>query len=126
MNETLKQILFRFVLPVVAAVTVGLGSAIFSSIKINEKLESRVAKIERTVDDEKLLSRTITLETAIERHERALERDFARHEQMVLELGHKTEDQEKRLTRVEALVGEVQRLLSEISADVKQLLRGRK
>lgn len=126
MNETMKQILIRFILPILVPVFVGLGSAVISSVIMNGKLDNRVSKIERTVDDEKLLSRTINLETAIDRHERALERDFARHEQTVLELGHKTEDQERRLTRLETLVGETQRLLAEISADVKQLLRGSK
>ena len=124
MNETLKQILLRFILPMLAPLLIGLGSAVISSTIMNRQLETRVTKLERSVDEEKLLSRTISLETAIERHERALERDFARHEKTVLELGHKTEDQERRLTRLETLVGETRRLLSEISADVKTLLRG--
>lgn len=124
MNETMKQILLKFILPILVPVFVGLGSAVISSTIMNEKLNERMAHLERSVNGEKLLQRTSNLEVAIERHERALERDFARHEQIVLELGHKTEDQEKRLTRLETLVGETQRLLSEISADVKTLLKG--
>lgn len=124
MNDTLKQILLRFILPILVPVVVGLGSAVISSVIMNEKLESRVTKLERSVDDEKLLTRTTNLEIQIERHEKALERDFARHEQTVMEIGHKTEDQERRLTRLETLVSEMQRILAEIRTDVKILLRG--
>lgn len=126
MNPFMRGILMRFILPILVPVVVGLGSAVISSTIMNEKLNERLGQIERDVRGEKLLSRTIQLETQIERHEKALERDFARHEQTVFELAHKTDDQEKRLTRLETLVGETQRLLAEISADVKQLLRGRK
>lgn len=124
MNDTMKQILIKFILPILVPVFVGLGSAVISSTIMNEKLDERVVHLERSVNEEKLLQRTSNLEVAIERHERALERDFSRHDQMVLELGRKTEDQERRLTRLETLVGETQRLLSEISADVKTLLKG--
>lgn len=126
----IKERIWRFIIPIaasiVSAVLVGGASTILTSQMYTAKLNERVSYLEKDVTQEKLLSRTIQLETQIERHEKALERDFARHEQTVFELAHKTDDQEKRLTRLETLVGETQRLLAEISADVKLLLRGRK
>lgn len=123
----IRERLWRFLIPIAAsilsAVLVGGGSTILTSKMYTEKLNERVGALERDVTQEKLLSRTVQLETQIERHEKALERDFARHEQTVYELAHKTDDQEKRLTRLETLVGETQRLLGEIRADVKLLLR---
>ena len=128
MSEIVKERLWRFVIPIAASIIsaalVGYGSTAITNHYLTKELGTKVSKLEKTVDEEKLLTRTISLETQIERHEKALERDFTRHEQIVLELGHKTEDQERRLTRLETLVSETQRLLSEISADVKQLLRG--
>lgn len=124
MNETVKNILFKFVLPALGPVLIGLGSAVISSKIMTETLNERVAHLERSVNDEKLLQRTANIEVQIERHERALERDFARHEHTVDLLSTKTEEQERRLTRLEALVDETQRLLAEIRADVKTLLRG--
>lgn len=125
--SNIRERLWRFLIPIAAsilsAVLVGGGSTILTSKMYTEKLNERVGALERDVTQEKLLSRTVQLETQIERHEKALERDFARHEQTVYELAHKTDDQEKRLTRLETLVGETQRLLGEIRADVKLLLR---
>ena len=72
----------------------------------------------------KLVERTGQIESQIARHEKALDKDFARHEVSMTELSHKTDDQEKRLTRLETLVNETQVLLTEIRADVKILLRG--
>ena len=130
MNDIIRERIWRFVIPIAAsiisAVLVGGGTTILTSRMYTEKLSERVAHLENNVIEGKLLSRTDKLETQIERHEKALERDFARHEQTVLLLSQKTEDQEKRLTRLETLVGETQRLLSEIRADVKLLLRGGK
>ncbi len=125
-SSFIKGFVLRFVLPVLAPIVVGLGASVISSRMMTEQLDHRVTTLEKEVTEEKLLTRTVNLEIQIERHEKALERDFARHEQTVFELAHKTDDQEKRLTRLETLVGETQRLLSEISADVKLLLRGSK
>lgn len=125
MNEMLKQIFFRFVLPVLVPVAVGLGSAVLTSWSMTQMLDSRVSSLEMTVESHKPLTGKIEkLETTIERHEKALDRDFLRHEQIVAALASKTDDQEKRLTRLETLVGETQALLTEIRADVKILLRG--
>lgn len=122
-----KDWLKRFVLPLAAsvcsAVLVGIGSVFWAISGATHDLTNRVVHLEKDVTQEKLLTRTVNLEVQIERHEKALERDFARHEQIVFELSHKTDDQEKRLTRLETLVNETQRLLSEISTDVKTLLR---
>lgn len=107
-NPLWKEALLRFAVPVGAAIIVGIGSAFASMWLLTGKLESRVEQ----------------LEIQIERHEKALDRDFIRHEQIVASLSNKTEDQERRLTRVEALVNEVQRTLAEIRSDIKTLLRG--
>lgn len=128
MSEAKKDLLWRFVVPIAASIIsaalVGFGSTVYTGNLLTQKLAERVSHLEKDVTQERLLTRTVNLEIQIERHEKALERDFARHEQTVFELSHKTEDQEKRLTRLETLVGETQRLLAEIRADVKQLLRG--
>lgn len=108
MSEAIKQIIIRFVLPALVPVFVGLGSAVITSMVVTERLSARVAN----------------LEVQIEKHEKALDRDFTRHEQTVSNIAQKTDDQEKRLTRLETLVGETQVLLNEIRADVKILLRG--
>lgn len=108
MSDTIKQILIHFVLPVLVPVIVGLGSAVITSMVVTERLSARVAH----------------LEVQIEKHEKALDRDFARHEQTVAAISLKTDDHEKRLTRLEALFTENQAMLSEIRTDVKILLRG--
>lgn len=108
MNEVIKQTIFKLVLPVLVPVAVGLGSAVIATKIMVEKLDTRVSH----------------LEVQIKRHEKALDKDFARHEVSMTELSHKTDDQEKRLTRLETLVNETQVLLTEIRADVKILLRG--
>ena len=59
MNDTLKQILLRFILPILVPVIVGLGSAVISSVIMNEKLEARVTNLEKSVDDEKLLGSVV-------------------------------------------------------------------
>ena len=128
--EKLKNGAIRFSLrlacTMISAVIIGVASSYVTTMISLDNLATRVSHIEKKVLDEKLSERTIALETAILRHEQALERDFGRYEQMVFELAHKTDDQEKRLTRLETLVSETQRLLAEISADVKSLLRARK
>lgn len=108
MKEMGKDILARFVLPVLAATVIGIGSSIVACLVVTERMDGRVS----------------SLEVQIARHERALDRDFQRHEQTVAAISSRTDDQEKRLTRLETLVGETQRLLAEIRADVKILLRG--
>lgn len=100
--------LMKFVLPICASVVLAVGTAVISGMVMTARMEGRVSH----------------LEIQIERHEKALDRDFARHEQTVLEIAHRTDDQEKRLSRLEALVSQTQELLSEIRSDVKILLRG--
>lgn len=128
MTETTKQVVLRFVMPVLGSIVAGAVAAALSCWLMVHLLDSRVTRLEklppRVENLEKLETRIPPLETMMQRHEKALERDFARHEQTVAALGIKTDDQEKRLTRLETLVGETQALLTEIRADVKILLRG--
>lgn len=128
MTETAKQVVLRFVMPVLGSIVAGAVAAALSCWLMVHLLDSRVTRLEklppRIENLEKLETRIPPLETMMQRHEKALERDFTRHEQTVLALSVKTDDQEKRLTRLETLVGETQALLTEIRADVKILLRG--
>ena len=110
MNEFVKHAIVRFVLPVLAPVIVGIGSAIIATLITTERLEGRLTHVE----------------DQIQRHERVIEKEFSRHEQNTKILSEKTDDQEKRLTRQEAIVGETQKMLSEIRSDIKTLLRERK
>lgn len=103
-----KEKLLGFAMSLGAPIIVGALSAIISMYMMTGKLETRVDH----------------LEVQIERHEKALDRDFLRHEQVVATLSNKTDDQERRLTRLEALVNETQNLLAEIRSDIKTLLRG--
>ncbi|MBD5608556.1 MAG: hypothetical protein HDQ93_06880 [Desulfovibrio sp.] len=108
MKELGKDILVKFALPILASMVIGIGSSILSCLLVTERMNGRVT----------------SLETQIAKHEHALDRDFQRHEQTVAILANRTDDQERRLTRLEALVGETQALLAEIRTDVKILLRG--
>lgn len=126
MIDLVKNWLGKFSVQLAVGICVGIGASLLTASMTLNNLQTRVSTIEEKVIKDKVPERIVKLETAINRHEQALERDFNRHEQMVFELAHKTDDQEKRLTRLETLVSETQRLLSEISADVKSLLRARK
>lgn len=125
MTELVKQAFLRFVLPLLVPLLIGLGSAVITSREMNASLDSRVTTLEDKAKSLDPLSHKMErLETTIERHEKALDRDFLRHEQIVSALASKTEDQERRITLLEAHFGETQHLLDEIRADVKVLLRG--
>ena len=124
-KETIKNLALRFGITVLASMILGLGSAALTGWVMVQLLDNRVTLLETKVQEQSPLTGKVDkLETTIERHEKALDRDFLRHEQIVASLTVKTEDQEKRLTRVEALVGEVQATLKEIQMDIKTLLRG--
>lgn len=128
LSDKVKQMLQRVAVTVGASRLAGaVGAALSCWLTIN-LLDSRVTKLEalpKKVEElEKLGQRIPPLENMMMRHEQALERDFSRYEHMVITLSGKTDDQEKRLTRLETLVGETQALLAEIRADVKILLRG--
>lgn len=125
MTELMKQALQRFVLPCLVSLVVGATGALVTSVFAVKALDVRVTSLEAMpVEVRDMKDRLQLLEPQIVRHEKALERDFLRHEQTMLSLSLKTDDQEKRLTRLETLVGETQALLAEIRADVKLLLRG--
>lgn len=124
MNDLIKKIL-KTALPAVLSLAIGLGSAGVTGWLMLHNLDSRVAILEKGAETQHAVpGRLDRLETTIERHEKALDRDFARHEATVADISHKTDDQEKRLTRLEALFTETQAMLSEIRSDVKVLLRG--
>lgn len=124
MHDLFKKSL-KLALPAVLSLAIGLGSAALTGWLMLHNLDSRVAHLEKAADKQQAVpARLEKLETTIERHEKALDRDFARHEATVADISHKTEDQEKRLTRLEVLFTETQALLSEIRSDVKILLRG--
>lgn len=124
MTEFVKQITSKFILPILVPLCIGLGSAVITSKEMNAKLDIRVATLETAVITGDLPHKVVEMRTQLDRHEKALDRDFARHEATVADISHKTEDQEKRLTRLEALFTETQALLAEIRTDVKILLRG--
>ena len=120
-----KDLFFKFILPILASMIFGLGSAALTGWVMVQQLNNRVTELEVKVQEQAALSGKVNkLETTIERHEKELDRDFFRHEQTVASIMSKTEDQEKRLTRLETLVNERQRLLEEIRSDVKIILRG--
>lgn len=126
MTDMVKQVVHRFVLPSLSALVVGAVGALVASVFAVNTLDVRVSKLEDIPADVRdMKDRLQVLEPQIVRHEKALERDFLRHEQTMRLLSVKTDDQEKRLTRLETLVGETQALLAEIRADVKLLLRGK-
>lgn len=122
----LRHFFLRLAVSMISAICIGIGASYVTTMLRLENFDTRISQVEKKVIDEKLVERTVSLETAILRHEQALDRDFERHEKLVYELSHKTDDQEKRLTRLETLVSETQRLLGEIATDVKQLLRARR
>lgn len=125
-KETIRNLALRFGGTLLASMILGLGSAALTGWVMVQLLDNRVTILETKVQAQSPLTGKVDkLETTIERHEKALDRDFLRHEQIVAGLTVKTEDQEKRLTRVEALVGEVQATLKEIQMDIKTLLRGK-
>lgn len=110
MTELMKGVLLKFVLPVCACAVTGVGSALVSSMIFNEKIDGRVTN----------------LEVQIEKHEKALEKDFARHDSAVMALTARNDEHERRITRMETIMDGVQSTLSEIRADVKALLRERR
>lgn len=101
-----QTILFPLIVPVL----VGIGSAAIAGMVMTARLEERVSH----------------LESQMQRHEQALDRDFSRHEQAVSQLNRRTDDQERRLAKLEGVAEETRTSLAEIRADIKTLLRGAK
>lgn len=96
------------VLPLLVSVLVGIGSAATTGMVMTARLEERVSN----------------LESKIEKHEQTLGRDFTRHEQAVSYLVRRTDEQERRLAKLEGVAEETRTSLTEIRADIKTLLRG--
>lgn len=107
MNATLRFVQ-GLVLPLLVPVLVGIGSAAISSMVMTARLEERVSH----------------LESQMQRHEQTLDRDFTRHEQAVSYLVSRTDEQERRLAKLEGVAEETRTSLAEIRADIKTLLRG--
>lgn len=122
-GDSMKPALFRFGLTLLAPLLIGIVSAAMTGWIMVQVLDNRVTVLEAKVEvNEPLKQKVDKLEVTIDRHEKALDRDFLRHEQIVAGLTVKTEDQEKRLTRMETLYGEMQSTLIEIRTDIKRLL----
>ena len=96
------------VFPLLVPVLVGIGSAATTGVVMTARLEERVAH----------------LETQIRRHEEVLDRDMTRHQGAYSDLAKRTEAQDQRLAKLEALTEESRKSLGEIRADIKTLLRG--
>lgn len=105
----LRVALLRFAIPICASCVIGLGSAVITGLVFNAQMESRVTHIE----------------VQMQKHEKVLERDFGRQEQLASSLSMRTDDQERRITRLETLMDEVNSTLKEIRADVKTIMRGK-
>ncbi len=107
MNATLRFVQ-GLVLPLLVPVLVGIGSAATTGMVMTARLEERVSH----------------LESQMQRHEQTLNRDFTRHEQAVSYLVSRTDEQERRLAKLEGVAEETRTSLAEIRADIKTLLRG--
>lgn len=109
-TPSLSRFIQTFVFPLLVPVLVGIGSSAVTGAVIMTRLEERVTY----------------LESQIQRHEKALERDITRHESSFSTLTHRTDNQDQRLSKLEAMAEEARTSLSEIRADIKTLLRGQK
>ena len=103
-----QRLMQAFILPLIVPVLVGIGSAAITGMVMTARLEERVAH----------------LESQMLRHEKALDRDISRNESSVSDLARRSDSQDQRLAKLEALVQESQASLGEIRADIKILLRG--
>lgn len=125
-KKPFRELAVRFGVSLVAPLLVGIIGSALTIWATMHTLDLRVTNLENKLQiQEPLAARLAQLETTIERHEKALDRDFMRHEQIVAALTNKTEDQERRLTLLEAHFGETQSLIVEIRSDIKTLLTGR-
>lgn len=87
MTEMMKQIAAKLGLPIIASVCVGIGSAFLVDWSMMKVLNQRVVNLEALSKvQEPLKGKLEKLEVTIERHEKALDRDFLRHEQIVATL----------------------------------------
>lgn len=109
-TPSLSRFIQTFVFPLLVPVLVGIGSSAVTGAVMMTRLEERVTY----------------LESQIQRHEKALERDITRHESSFSTLTHRTDNQDQRLSKLEAMAEEARTSLSEIRADIKTLLRGQK
>lgn len=109
-TPSLSRFIQTFVFPLLVPVLVGIGSSAVTGAVMMTRLEERVTY----------------LESQIQRHEKALDRDIARHESSFSTLTRRTDNQDQRLSKLEAMAEEARTSLSEIRSDIKTLLRGQK
>lgn len=72
----------------------------------------------------RLEEQVMTMQRDMARHEQVLDKEIKRHETTLGELTKRTDDQERRLTRSESTLESIGLLLAEIRGDVKLILRG--
>lgn len=110
MTELMKGVLLKFVAPICACAVTGIASGIIFYMIFVERIDGRVRN----------------LESQIVKHEKRLEKDFTKHDDVVSSFVSRIEGHERRLTRMETLMDGVNATLSEIRSDVKMILRGQK
>ncbi len=103
MESKTGKILEKLILPLTVAVLVGMGSSALTGMTIMARLEERVIHLERKAGDH-------VKETT----------------ETVVALRAKDNDYERRLSKIEAFSESTQRILSEIGADVKMILKTQK
>lgn len=125
-KKDFKELAIKFAMAIAAPLIVSVLGSGFTIYAMVQTLDTRLTNLENKMQvQEPLGTRIAQLEITIDRHEKALDRDFLRHERIVANLANKTEDQERRLTLLEAHFGETQALIVEIRSDIKTLLTGK-
>lgn len=98
--------IFKLVIPAVIPAVIGIGSAFCTGALMVVKMEDRIANLEKDVA----------------RHETSISRDFQRLESSIQLNAQRTDDQERRITRVETSMESLTADVREIKLDVKALL----
>ena len=110
-NESKKSGIQTVMAQVVAGISisvlVGIGSAAITGWTMMVRIEGRLAALERDVA----------------RHEIAIKEDMERIEAANAVYRQRTDDQERRLTHLEAVLGGLRNDFSEVRADIKAFLR---
>lgn len=104
----MSKLLQGFFFPLLVSVLVGMGAGAVSMTMMSARHEERFTH----------------LEGRIQRHETNFAREVHRLEQAERELAVRTDDQERRLAKLEGVAEETRSSLAEIRADIKTLLRG--
>lgn len=91
-----------------APIIIGVLSAALTTAVVVTRLEEKIAAMQRDMA----------------RHEQVLDKELQRQETTLGDLTRRTDDQERRLTRSESTLESIGAMLTEIRGDVKQILRG--